>query len=164
MNIISINDALESDFFSSEDGENFQNYAPTSIDAMITQIITPILNQVAEIPTDRLPMKTKHMQSIRRYLKDLRKVTGIDHIEAANRSLDVRGIIGEDGDDAIELRGKKTEWNCCKNVSERLGARLAEIIKEDRELGNVFIVQIETENSSYPLVVHLLKSIKNKLK
>lgn len=160
---ISINDALESGFFSSEDGENFRNYDPASIDAVITEIITPILGMIKEIPVSSLPGKTKHAQSIKKYAKDLDKASRIDHTEVANRALDTRGIIGEDGADAIELRRKKTEWHACKDISERLGKRLGGIIKDNRELGDVFIFQVERESPAYPLVIHLLKSIKKNL-
>lgn len=164
INKMSISDALEDGFFSSVIGEDSQNnYNEGSIEAIIEQIIQPILKTFEQLPRGSIEDQTQHAKHIKGYKKDLRKVTQIDHTEAANRALDDRGIIGEADLNSIILRGRKTEWNCCLKVSERLGDRLAAIVKANPELGNVFTVQVDADSPSYPLVVHLLKSINKKL-
>lgn len=152
---MSINQALESGFFASEDGSSFgKNYRIDSVDKTIENIIEPILESLKA-----QNLSGSHVRSIKGYKKDLKKVQYEDHTEAANRALGDRGISGETGEEAIALRAKKQEWRVCLNISERLGKHLAEMLVEDPRLGEILTVQTEKDSASYPIVIELLKSI-----
>ncbi len=164
--VLPLNQALQSDCIHAECNEiSLRNYTDSSVDDMISQIIKPILKTMQQLPKEGFPLKKKHVDSMKNYQKELKRVTEIDHTEVANRALGSKGIIGESGIDSIEARASKAEWRCCLNITERLGSRLGTIIKDNPDLGDVFSVpEVERESSIYPLVVHLLKSIDRELR
>lgn len=119
-----------------------------------------VLNQ--SLPLEDLHRK-KHADQIKKYEKTLKKISSenIDHTEEANRATQPKGIIGESGIEALELRAKKTEWGRCLNIGERLGRHISEINKESPKFSEEFKVNLDPNSQIYPIVMHLLRSIKN---
>ncbi len=158
---ISINEAMNSELYnSSYHVTSMTRYKEDSLDVMIHQILEPIRQSLRDVNLKDLPDKSEHSKHFKKYRKILADASGIDHVETANRSLSAAGLIGELGVESIEARSRKTEWFRCISVAERIGKRLAVILKENSALGNVLQIPcVDRDSSAYPLVVHLLHSI-----
>lgn len=163
---ISINEAMNSEYYNVRYlVTSITLYREDSLHVMVDQILTPIRDSFRDVNLRDLPDKSDHSKHFRKYKKILAGTSEIDHVEAANRSLGAAGLIGESGAEAIEARTRKTEWFRCISVTERIGKRLAAILKKNSALGDVLQVPcVARESSAYPLIVHLLHTIADELR
>lgn len=164
MSVVSLNSFIKHEYiYHSNDEVNLTNYRPESIDLLIAEIIAPIRKTLGEIPSTKLPDKKVHVDSIKKYQKRLKDVLVIDHVEQIERAISDKGIIGENDADAVDNRKRKVEWANCLYVTEHLGERLGKMLKTNGSLGDVFTIKVDKQNCAYPLVLHMLKSIKVQL-
>lgn len=160
--LVSLNSLIKDESFSSTGSEsNISNYRPKSIEDLIAEIVAPILESLEELPlTENVSDRKNRTKSIQDYQKKLRKAKTTDHVEKIERAISDKGIIGEDGADAVEYRKKKTEWHRCLDITKRLSKHLGEMIKENPNLGDVFVIKVDKQSSAYPFVLELVNSIK----